>query len=256
MTPVRQEGYQFCQDLCIPCYQTDRQALLRPAAFMDLAQEIAYWAAQQLGFGYESLHIHHTAWVLVRMHVHFARLVHWRDAVTLKTWHKGASGLLYLRDFDLQDAQGPGAVTATSSWVVMDERTRRFVQPESLQSLLQTEAVADAIPEPAPKLVLPLNPADAGDSRSVPGMTGGAHTVVYSDLDINGHTNNARYVAWAMDCLPPEVVTRPLKDLYINLQKETILGDAVRLVRLQDGNCWYVEGRVGEKACFLLKLVY
>ena len=112
MTPVRREGYKFCQDICIPCYDTDARANLRPSAFMDFAQEIAYWAASELGFGYDTLHVHHTAWVLTRMHIHFEEPLKWRDNVTLYTWHKGASGLFYLRDFDLRDSSGKSRVKA------------------------------------------------------------------------------------------------------------------------------------------------
>ena len=83
MTPVRREGYKFCQDLRVPCYQTNRQTLLKPAAFMDLAQEIAYWAASELGFGYDTLHLHHTAWVLSRLHIHFEDFPKWREDVSL-----------------------------------------------------------------------------------------------------------------------------------------------------------------------------
>lgn len=46
MIPVKQEGSTFIQELCIPCYQTDSKGLLKPTAFMDIAQEIAYWAAE------------------------------------------------------------------------------------------------------------------------------------------------------------------------------------------------------------------
>ena len=61
MTPVRREGYKFCQDLRVACYQTNRQTYLKPTAFMDMAQEIAFWAASGLGFGYDTLHVHHHA---------------------------------------------------------------------------------------------------------------------------------------------------------------------------------------------------
>ena len=87
--PVHQEGNKFRQELCVPCYQTDRQGLLKPSGFMDMAQEIAYWAADAMGFGYDGLHIHHTAWAMTRLHVQFLQPVRWRNAVTLFTWHKG-----------------------------------------------------------------------------------------------------------------------------------------------------------------------
>lgn len=246
MNPVSREGYKFRQDICIPCYQINRNAMLRPSAFMDLAQEIAYWAALELGFGYENLHQHHTAWVLSRMHVHFIKTLQWRDNATLYTWHKGADGLFYLRDFELLGPDGAVAVQATSSWVVIDERTRRFVRPEDLAGALQLDGeVADAIAQPAPKVTLRMTEEMVGE-----------HRVVDSDIDIIGHTNNARYVVWAMDCLPPEVAQAPMKDLYINFNRETTAGETVQLFRLQDGNCWWVEGRVDGKSCFVVKMEY
>lgn len=237
---------KFSQDICIPCYHTDAKGLLKPAAFMDLAQEVAYWAATDLGFGYDNLHVHHTAWVLTRMHIHFGQPLVWRDNVTLFTWHKGANGLFFLRDFDLRDSAGNSRITATSSWVVIDERTRRIARPEDITNLpMVPQCTEDAIKEPAPRLVPPKSDA------MEPSMT---HVVSYSDLDINAHTNNARYVVWAMDCLPQEAVRTPVKDLYINFIKETVLGDNVQLFTLHEGNAWTVEGRVDDKTCFLVKI--
>ena len=207
MKPVSREGYKFRQDISIPCYQTDSKLQLRPAAFMDLAQEIAYWAAQELGFGYDTLHIHHTAWVLSRMHIHFVQPALWREQVSIYTWHKGSAGLFYMRDFDLRNEAG----------------------------------------EHSPKVALPK------DSEAECVAT---HRVAFSDVDLIGHTNNARYVVWAMDCLPLSQTEQPLKDLYINFNKETKADELVQLYRLQDGASWYVEGRVDGKSCFVVKLEY
>ena len=248
MKPVSREGYKFRQDVCIPCYQTNDKTFLRPSAFMDLAQEIAYWAAQDLGFGYDTLHIHHTAWVLTRMHVRFHQPVAWRKTVSLYTWHKGAGGLYYLRDFDLRGEDGECCISATSSWVVINEETRRLVRPEEMAHLLQVDyAVDDAIVEPAPKVAFPkgAEPEAAGE-----------HTVAYSDIDLIGHTNNARYAVWAMDCLPLEEAEKPLRDLYINFNKETKAGETVELFRLREGNAWFVEGRVEGKSCFVVKMEF
>ena len=240
--------------MCVPCYHTDASFYLKPAAFMDMAQEIAYWAAHELGFGYDDLHVHHTAWVLSRMHFHFAQLPKWRDDVSLYTWHKGADGLFYLRDFYLLDKDGNRLVTGTSSWVVIDEQTRRLVRPEELQERLGTdeEKMEDAIAERAPKVTMP---------RGAEPEPAGEHTVAYSDVDIIGHTNNARYMVWAMDCIDFETAsTRRVRDLYINFNKETTPGTCVQLFRLkteEDGALvWYVEGCVDGKPAFCVKMVF
>ena len=182
----------------------------------------------------------------------------WRDHVTLYTWHKGADGLFYLRDFFLQDADGNRLVTCTSSWVVIDERTRRLVRPEELQDKLSTGDVDDAIAERAPKVAMPRVVRQAHQPEPEPA---GEHTVVYSDLDIIGHTNNARYMVWAMDCIDYETVSgRRVRDAYINFNKETTPGTTVQLFRLkteEDGALvWYVEGRVDGKSAFCVKLVF
>ena len=248
MTPVRQEGNKFCQELCVPCYQTNERGLLRAAAFMDQAQEIAYWAAQGLGFGYDTLHIHHIAWVLSRMHVHFIETPSWRQNLSLQTWHKGSNGLFYLRDFVERKADGTPVILCTSSWVVIDERTRRLVRPEDMAELMKGGADSEnAIEEPAPKLQLPKE----GESELA-----GEHTVAYSDVDFIGHTNNARYMVWAMDALPAEEALKPVKDLYINFNKETTRGDTIELYRLRTPDAWYIEGRVAGKTCFVVKLEF
>lgn len=247
MASVTKEGYKFRQDSCIPCYHTDRNKVLRPESFMDMAQEIAYWAASELGFGYETLHIHHMAWVLSRMHLHFEIPIKWKDAVMLYTWHKGASGLFYIRDFELFTEDGKSAVQGTSSWVVIDDRTRRFIRPEDLSHFLETGPVDDAIRENAPKL---MPPKDAAFEPA------GSHTVAYSDLDMNLHTNNARYGALAMDALPQEVTEQPVRDFYINFNKETVPGETIELVRLQQNNAWWVEGLSDGKVCFTVKIEF
>jgi hypothetical protein len=59
-----------------------------------------------------------------------------------------------------------------------------------------------------------------------------------------------------MDCLPMDVALQPMKDLYINFNKETTVGENVQLYRVQDGNAWFVEGRVDGKSCFVVKMEY
>ena len=46
---------KFEQKFHIPCYNTDASWRLKPAAFMDLAQEAAGLHAVYLGFGYDDL---------------------------------------------------------------------------------------------------------------------------------------------------------------------------------------------------------
>ena len=93
-------------DYTVASYDTDASCRMKPASFMNLAQEAAGVHAVGLGFGYEVLRETNTAWVLSRVHVEFPDTPLWREKVTLKTWHKGLNRLFFLRDFIITDKEG------------------------------------------------------------------------------------------------------------------------------------------------------
>ena len=81
------------------------------------------------------------------------------------------------------------------------------------------------------------------------------HKVAYSDVDMNGHTNNARYLVWAMDVLDYDfAVNNPVKDVKINFNNETRPGETVELFKAESEGKIYVEGKVGDKSAFCVEL--
>jgi hypothetical protein len=71
-------------------------------------------------------------------------------------------------------------------------------------------------------------------------------TVRLSDLDVNGHVNNARYLEWIFDCYDDEFVKSHVPGfLQVNYVGETTLGDTVALSRGEDASSpgvHYIEG--------------
>ena len=57
----------------VPCYFVDADFRLKPTSFMDMAQEMAYLAATEKGFGYDALIENGTVWVLSRMNIKFLK---------------------------------------------------------------------------------------------------------------------------------------------------------------------------------------
>ena len=107
---------KLTQKFHIPCYFTDASWRLKPASFMNLAQEAATQHATILGFGYDELIVSRTAWIISRMHIEFVDTPKWREQMTLQTWHKGLERLFFLRDFIMTDSEGKARVKATTSW--------------------------------------------------------------------------------------------------------------------------------------------
>lgn len=252
MVELHRQDNKFSMKHCIPCYETDASFCLKASAFMDLAQEMAYWAAQMLGFGYDDLQKHHAAWVLSRIHFHYTAPPKWRDDVIVATWHKGAAGPFYLRDYRLESPDGKSLVECTSSWLVIDTESRRIVRDREVLGLVPGDSaqMEHAVEEPCPRVGMPAG--------IVPELVA-EHRVEYSDVDIIGHTNNARYMVWAMDCIGYDVTSsRRVKDVYLNFNKETVPGDTVQLYRtvLHEGDTdiYYIEGMVDGKSAFCTRI--
>lgn len=242
---------RFEQKFTIPCYDTDASWRLKPSSFMDLAQEAAGQHAVYLGFGYDDLIATNTAWILSRVHVEFVDAPKWRENITLRTWHKGLNRLFFLRDFILTDDQGRERVKATTSWLVLNLETRRLVRDPKLMEE-GTVCTDNVIETPADKVVMPkdIEPQYVMD-----------HHVAYSDVDMNGHTNNAMYMQWAMDAVDYDIAsTRPVKLFTINFNHETKAGDIVALYKVvkeeEDGRHVFVEGKVNDQSAFTVEILF
>ena len=241
---------KFEQKITIPCYNTDASWRLKPAAFMDLAQEAAGQHAVHLGFGYEDLIKNNTAWILSRVNIKFLDTPQWRDEITLTTWHKGANRLFFLRDFVITDIHGRERVKATTSWLVLNLETRRLVRDPMLMEE-GTVCAENAVELPADKVQMP---------KDIQAEHVFEHVVAYSDVDMNAHTNNAMYMQWAMDAVDYELASsRPVKEVTINFNHETKAGDRVQIFRAmeqkEDGIHVYVEGKVEEVSSFCVEIV-
>lgn len=218
MTPEK-----YSMPLSIPSYMTDRNLALRPSSFMQYAEQMAMIGALGLGFDDKSISPYGVVWILARMHFRYVRTPHREDNVVMRTWHKGVRGLFFVRDYCMSSPDGDALVEATSSWILMRVATRHMARIEDLGDIVPDtpQSMDNAIVEPAPKIAVP---------RGANMTLIGEHKVAYSDIDINQHANNTKYIAWAMDALPlDEVSSREISDVYINFNREALPGETVSL---------------------------
>lgn len=242
---------KLIRTLEVPCYLTDRHYRLRPAAFFDLAQDMAVLGANQLSFGEKELSPLGIAWVLARMDVKFIKDIRQYEEIELQTWHRGIHGPFYVRDYQFIGADGKPSAISSSSWILMDINSRRAVRMDQAPSCVHsepqcTEAMMDSIPG---KVVPP---------RGMSLEKRGEKRVDYSDVDTNQHANNAKYIVWAMDCLPDELTSNhKVSEVSINFNKEARPGEIVELYHIaSDLTTHFVEGRIGDRQIFIVRLTF
>ena len=85
----------------------------------------------------------------------------------------------------------------------------------------------------------------------------GEKRVDYSDVDTNQHANNAKYIVWAMDCLPDSITSsRKVLDVSINFNKEARPGETVELYHIVSGDIHFVEGRIADPQVFIVRFTF
>ncbi|MBN1988615.1 MAG: hypothetical protein JW783_04410 [Bacteroidales bacterium] len=204
-------------DLVVHSYEVGFNRSLSLPALFGYFQEIAWEHATQNDFGWENLLEKNAFWALSRVKVEIAHLPKWTEKLELYTWPSGVDGLFALRDFLLYNERGELLVSASSSWLIVDIKSRR---PHRLDSFKRNFPINDqirALKENAGKVAAP-----SGSSFSEIQVK-----VCQGDIDVNGHTNNMRYVEWVMNAFPLEFQKEfEPKTFEINFLHEGMEGDS------------------------------
>ncbi|MFP4482869.1 MAG: acyl-[acyl-carrier-protein] thioesterase [Thermovirgaceae bacterium] len=158
-------------------------------------QDAAGEHADKLGLGVRDLLAKGYTWVLHRYRLVFDRLPECGENLRIRTWYRPEKNLYSLRNFIMEEEGGAELVFAQSSWIVVNLARGRPVRLDSVMPASyeknQSADLAVRFPD-IPRLGEP----DHGMSFSVR----------LHDLDVNRHVNNARYIEWAVETLPPEVL--------------------------------------------------
>ena len=120
-----------------------------------------------------------------------------------------------------------------------------MARPEEVLPKEDTSCHDFAIETPAGKVMMP---------RGVEPEYVMTHKVAYSDIDLVGHTNNARYVAWAMDCMDYGESGITVDEVEIVFHHEARPGDEIALYKAESDGATFVEGRRGDAPIFCAKL--
>jgi len=175
-------------------------------------QECAYLNALSNGFGYEFLEKENAYWVLTRVKVEMDEFPKWNDKIQIKTWPRSVEGLFAVRDYlVLRDGQELGRVS--SYWMVISKATRRPLRIDGFNFVDEEFETQKAIESKLEKI------ETKGDFNLIDNRK-----VYSSDIDVNGHVNNATYVRWILDASQASPEKR-IKVFEINFIKELLFGD-------------------------------
>jgi len=168
--------------------QVNAMDRLKNSQILAIMQEAAGEHSVLLETGKESLQKKGLFWAVIRYHIEIRRLPRAGETVTVETWPMPTTRTAYPRATVAYDAEGNELFRGISLWVLMNASTRAMVLPGKSGVLVEGCLRGNELSLPGSLLPRTL---ENSESR----------TVRFSDLDINGHVNNCRYMEWVDDLL-------------------------------------------------------
>jgi len=244
MAFVREETFTICT------WDVDQSDKLTMSSAFNFCQEVAGNHARALGVGAEVLREKGFAWVLSRMSLSLEERPGWGARIVVRTWPRGKDRLFAIRDYQLMTPDGRLFGSGRSAWILLNTTSLRPQRVESLGVEIPDNPGLDALPDGAKGVEARTGLQARGDRRAG-----------YSDIDYNGHVNNARYVQWIQDILPIQaLLAAPSLRLDINYLAEVRPDERAFLSMAEITNDvpagFYAEGTLadGTTPCFRARL--
>lgn len=201
----------------LDCDQNDR---LFPHWVMGEFSEIVGDPYLAVGESYENSLEQGQIWVVARMSMRIHRLPHSEEGILMSLWYRGADAddKYLLHDFEIRSREGAPLVSCSSLHRAVDlERNCAISVSEIVGS--HPEVIHEQADAPICRRIIPeglLTPL-------------GSRVTMFSDIDRNGHMNNAIYTRIAQDFLPAEYWARQLREYFVNFVGATELDEILEI---------------------------
>ena len=216
---------------------------LKISSMFVMLQDAATEHAELLGVGKTETIDKGLFWVISRYSVSIERMPRYLDTVVVKTYPGDDLRFIFPRYFQIEDEQGNVLIRASSTWCVLDKNTHSVCMNPFNGKKLPPEHYEGE--EPLPRKVV-TDEVRVVDKR----------VVRYSDIDLNSHLNNTKYIDYFMDTKSLDFYkSHRIKHITINYEKEMLYGDEVTLLSNEKDN-EYIVGMVNDKRIFEINIDY
>ncbi|MBQ1264990.1 MAG: hypothetical protein IIY04_06170 [Oscillospiraceae bacterium] len=221
--------------------QCDMKNQWRPSAILEIMQDTAGMHSIDIGVDRETLIKENSlVWVITRLHVEMSRMPSAGETITIETYPTTPRHMFYPRSHIFRDEKGEVIGTANSLWVTMDIHSRRIAKSEFVEKMMPDNS--DLSPASGMPATVRAMPGDIETGTIEPSFT---------DLDINEHVNNTKYLDWCLNALGIETMKKKrLHSFDVNYDQEIRPGDSIRTELTRDGDRFAFSGFGDDKKRF------
>lgn len=213
-------GSEYNEKFRISYFGTDNELKLTPTMLTVFLQDIAIAHSNSIGYTLDYLAEVMRGWAITDWHIKVKRFPKYGEEISITTWSNFNRKIQAQRFYKIEDSSGDVIAVVASRWIFMDLIRRR---PLNITEEMEC-AYACNIPSPIEdeKYKMPKFNQDSDYTQR-------EFIVTRRDTDTNGHTNNTKYIEWAMDDVPDEIYDDfDVEDLKVVYKKECYKNSKVR----------------------------
>lgn len=230
----------YKEEFLIRTCNCDMTGAWRPSAILEAMQETAGTHSALLGLGRNALLDQGVVWVITRVEVVMDRYPKVGERISVETFPMPTRRWFFPRYYIFRDETGAEIGCAGTLWVLLDIHTRRMARPDAYTALLP-----DNSDLPAP-LGLPATVAEVSGT-----LTTAEFMPAFTDLDVNRHVNNTKYMDWCVNTLGVETMeANELARFDVNYNMEIRPSQQVRTELRRLGDEFSFSGFVGDERHF------
>lgn len=200
-------------------YEVDIYKKALMTSIINYLGDMAMYQSEILGVGIDYLKDNDLAWVLYKWDITMNTYPLLNETIKVKTSAYSFRRFYAYRKHEIFDEKGNMIGHANSVWILINLTRRRPVR--IIQGIYEAYGIDDSTDAP-------IETKDIQEVSKVHSEE--TYKVRYSDIDTNMHVNNVKYVAWALETVPKDIVlNRELKNIKVTYIKETRYGETIKV---------------------------
>lgn len=212
-------GKKFEKEYEVHYYEVNYRLECKIATIINYFCDLGTKQSEELGVGIEYLTKRNLAWVFYKYDIKFKRYPKYGEKIKVVTIPAAFRKFYASRLYEIYDSEGEKIVEAEGIFLLIDINKRKAVRiPEDQYSVYGVNTDENNIT---------INKIEKLREE----MFSETFKVRYSDIDSNKHVNNVKYVEWAIESVPLDIVLNyELNSLEIVFQKECSYGIEVNAI--------------------------
>lgn len=202
----------------VKSYEVGFDSYITLSSISKLLQECAWTHAEDLKVGYSHLIKKKLAWALSKKKITVLEYPKWSDNILIETWPTTRNDFFCYRDFAIKNDNAETIIKASTEWLAIDLTSKKIARTE-LYFPKNIEQYDIHFFNPKSKI-----------EKFTPSESFLTITPVLSDIDVNMHVNNARYIDWILDSLDFLFNSKmKIAEFEIQYISETKFGETVKI---------------------------